>query len=98
MSSRPVDIMPPPANTPFFRLIQEGPGSHVSFTLDKENVRLYVAGNDEIYEAAVLTSAIGLGMLCEQDTALSMVACAMYKICHGHLKWKSGAIDCFNDL
>lgn len=70
----------------------------MSFAFYNEDVRLYVAGNDEVYKAAVLPCAIGPGMLSEQDAALSMVLCALHKIRDGHLKWKSGSIDRLDDV
>jgi hypothetical protein len=78
--------MPPTADIHSFRLLQEGPRPCVSLALDNEDVGLYVASNDEIYEAAILTTAFGLGVLGEQDTAPSMVTGALHKVRDSHLK------------
>jgi len=37
-------------------------------------------------------------MFGEHDAASSMVLCATHKIGDGHLKWKSGAIGCLDDV
>jgi hypothetical protein len=70
----------------------------VSFALDNEDVGLYVAGNNQIYKAAGLTSTIRPGMFRKQDTAPSPALCAPHNLLDGHLKWKSRAIDCLDDV
>ena len=90
--------MPPTPDIPILRLLQERPKPFVSFAFDNEDVGLYVAGNDEVYEAAVVTSAIRPGMFREQDTAPSTVLCTLHDALDSHLKWKSRAIDRLDDV